>query len=141
MATKFEKSAALFDLADQVAGVSIKVFQYRLAVQEKIPLPKVKKLRSLEDALDAKTAELRAAATQAVTDQVAGALAEVTAATVKAQKVITKITKIENAIQVATAVIGLGVAVLSGNAVGIVNAVGKLKNVTDLTKAANANPN
>ena len=111
MATKFEKSTALFNLADQVALVSINLFKYRLAVQQKLPLPKVKRLRGLEDDLDAKTTELRAAAIGAVTDEVAGELAEVTAATVKAQKVITKIAQIEQAIKVATAVIGLGVAV------------------------------
>lgn len=135
MATKFEKSTALFNLADQVALVSINLFKYRLAVQQKLPLPKVKRLRGLEDDLDAKTTELRAAAIGAVTDEVAGELAEVTAATVKAQKVITKIAQIEQAIKVATAVIGLGVAVLSGNAAGILSAADALKNATAAAKA------
>lgn len=138
MPDRFETATALFDLADQVALVSIRLFQYRLAVQQDLAVAKVRKLREQEDQLDAVTTELRAAAVKAVTDDVAGALAEVTAATVKAQKVITRIAKIEQAIKVATAVVALAVSVLDGNLVAIGKAAGSLMKATDEAKAGNA---
>ena len=138
MATTFERAAALFDFADQIALVSIKLFQHRLATQEGLTQAEIRELRQLEDRLDGVTGNLRAAALNAVTEAVAQSLAEVRAATVKAQKVITKIAKIEQTIQVVTAVIGLGLAVVAGQPGPIFNAVGSLEEAAGEAKAANA---
>ena len=123
--------SALFDFADQIALVSGEVLRYRIKNR---PILTDEQKANLEDAeikLDKATARVRAQGIAALGDLTKAAREEVESATKAAEAVLRRIKKVERALQVATSVLGLALAAISGQPQAIFAAAKGVKDAVD----------
>lgn len=113
MAT-LDNASAAFDLADQLALVSSEVLRFRIKNKARLTPKDREDLEKLEMALDQATAKARAAGIAALGALTAAARTEVQEATAQAEAFLKKIKDVEKAVAIATAVVGLALAITSG---------------------------
>jgi hypothetical protein len=124
-------AVALFDFADEIAQVSIEVMRYRRRNKASLSDEDKAALETLEGQLDTATADLRAQATLALAEMTAGARQEIAQATLDAQAKLRQIKKIERAVSIATGVLGIALAAVSGDAKGVLAAVKDVRKAVD----------
>lgn len=117
----------LFDLADQVGLFSSTILSYRIRNKSKLTDPEIIKLEDAEQELDKLTARLRAEGVQKLAELTDEARQEVLTATDKADKFLRRLKKVEKIIGVVTAILELGLAVISKKPVDIFKAAKALK--------------
>lgn len=124
-------ASAFFDFADQIALVSSEVLRYRIKIRLSLTDEQKANLEDAEIKLDKATARVRAEGIAALGHLSKAVREEVEAATKSAEAVLRRIKKVERALQVATSVLGLALAVTTGQPKDIVAAVNVLKDAVD----------
>lgn len=117
----------LFDLADQVGLYSSTILSYRIRNKSRLTDPEIIQLEDAEQELDKLTARLRAEGVQKLAELTDESRQEVLAATDKADKFLRRLKKVEKIIGVVTAILDLGLAVISKKPVDIFRAAKALK--------------
>jgi len=130
MVTK-NTASDLFDFADEIALISSQILNYRIKNKPKLSEDAITTLEQLEGKLDVITGQVRARGIERLAQLTAQARKEVIDATAKAAGFLKKIKKIEKVVQMATALLGVGLAVIAGKPQGIVEAV---QNVVQVAK-------
>jgi hypothetical protein len=122
---------AIFDFADQVALISGQILKYRIKNRVLLSQPEKEKLEDLEVQLDRLTAKVRAAGIATLGNLQSDARMEVEAAAKSAEGFLRRIRRLERVLGVATAVVGLALAAVSGQSQGIVTALKDVKDAVE----------
>lgn len=137
MAT-LDNASAVFDFADQLALISSEVLRFRIKNKPRLTPTEREDLEKLEIELDQATARVRAAGIAALGTLTATARTEVQEATAQAEAFLKKVKAVEKAVGIATAVVGLALAITSGNAAAILKAARGVKSAAAPDPAAPA---
>lgn len=123
---------AFFDFADEIALVSVEVLQFRIKNKSFLTDEQKTGLEQIEIDLDKATALVRARGIVELGELTRPAREEVEAATKSARKTLSRIRKIERALQIATSVVGLAFAVIQNpSPQSIVDAARAVKDAID----------
>jgi hypothetical protein len=102
-----------FEIADSFAQMSGKVLDFRISKSTALKPKESSALEKAEDNLDHLVVLFRANGIQLLGSEAKDAIAELSSAIIIAKKKITKIAKIKKAIEIATSVVELAVAILA----------------------------
>jgi len=126
-----DAAVATFDFADQLALISSELLRFRMRNKARLSSQERKNLEDLEMNLDKATAKVRAAGIAELGSLTEDARTEIEGATKKAEAFLKRIRKIEKAIGVITAVLGLVLAISTGTPRGILDAAKAVKNAAE----------
>lgn len=118
---------AEFDLADQLAGVSVELLRFRVRHRRALSSAQRRRLEEAETAMDRATARLRGRGAAALAGLSDPALQELRAATVGSQALLRRIRRAERALQLAAAAVALGSAAAAGRPDAMLSALKELR--------------
>jgi hypothetical protein len=120
-------SSALFDFADQLALISSELLRFRIKNKAILRQDEKSRLEDIEIKLDKATAKVRAEGIASLGSVTAPKRIEIETSTKNAEALLRRIKRIERALDVATSVLNLALAVIARQPQGILTALNTVK--------------